>query len=65
MDIWDEVIAAYSEEIEKLKEQLGSGSAEDHSHYRQIVGSIYGIGWAKQNLKDIIKKRTYAEEDDD
>ena len=32
----------------------GSGSAEDHSHYRQMVGSIYGIEWAKQNLKDVI-----------
>ena len=65
MDIWDEVIAAYSEEVTNLKTQLGSGYTEDHSHYKQIVGSIYGIEWAKQNLKDIIKKRTYAEEDDD
>ena len=65
MDIWDEVVEAYSEEIMNLKNQLGSGSAEDHSHYRQLVGSIYSIEWAKQNLKDIIKKRTYAEEDDD
>ena len=56
MDIWDEVVEAYSEEIMNLKNQLGSGSAEDHSHYRQMVGSIYGIEWAKQNLKDIIKK---------
>tara|TARA_R100001244_G_scaffold2306_2_gene3784 strand:- start:2465 stop:2662 length:198 start_codon:yes stop_codon:yes gene_type:complete len=64
MDIWDEVVVAYGEEIQILKNQLGSGSAEDHAHYKQIVGSIYGIEWARQNLKDIIKKRTYAEEDD-
>ena len=65
MDIWDEIIQAYNEEKQKLKDELGSGLAEDYPHYRQLVGSIYGIEWSQQKLKDIIKKRTYAEEDDD
>ena len=65
MDIWDEVVKAYSDEIQKLKNELGSGLAEDHEHYRQIVGSIYGIEWARQKLNDIIKKRTYNDGDDE
>jgi|TARA_R110001583_G_scaffold5956_3_gene31444 hypothetical protein len=65
MDIWDEVVGVYNEEIQNLKNQLGSGSVEDHFHYRQVVGSIHGIEWARHNLKDILKKRTYAEEDGD
>ena len=56
MELWDEVVKAYSDEIQKLKNELGSGLAEDHAHYRQIVGSIYGIEWSRQNLNDIIKK---------
>ena len=65
MEIWDEIVKAYSDEIQNLKNQLGSGSIEDHAHYKQIVGSIYGIEWARQNLNDIIKKRTYSEGDDE
>ena len=65
MDIWDEVVKTYSDEIQKLKNELGSGLAEDYSHYRQVVGSIYGIEWSRQRLNDIIKKRTYNDGDDE
>jgi len=56
MEIFDKVLKAYDEEVRNLKETLGHGSAEDYSHYRQLVGSIASIEWAKQTLKDILKQ---------
>ena len=64
MDIWDEVITSYNKEIETLKNSLASGSIEDYAHYRQLVGSIQGLTWARSNLTEIIKKRVYAEEEE-
>ena len=54
MDIWDEIVIEFNEELIKLKTTLGNGSAEDYSHYRQIVGSISGIEWARDNLTNIV-----------
>ena len=62
MDIWDEIIKELNGEIERLKVALGNGSAEDYPHYRQIVGSISGIDWARTNLTTIVKKRMYKED---
>jgi len=64
MDIWDEVVKELGNEIQHLRITLGSGSAEDYAHYRQIVGSIQGLDWARTNINDIIKKRTYGENED-
>jgi hypothetical protein len=64
MEIWDEVIIEFNKEIEKLRVLLGDGNAEDYSHYRQLVGSIQGLEWARTNLTDIIKKRTYADDEE-
>ena len=63
MEIWDEVIVELTTEMDKLRLMLGNGNAEDYSHYRQIVGSLQGLEWARTNLTDIIKKRTYGDED--
>ena len=63
MEVWDEVIKEFNLEINNLRISLGNGSAEDYSHYRQIVGSITSLEWARNNLTDIIKKRTYGDED--
>ena len=62
MDIWDEIVQEFSAEIDRLKESLGNGSAEDYSHYRQLVGSISGLEWGRTNLTEIVKKRMYSEE---
>tara|TARA_R100001126_G_C4834936_1_gene153821 strand:+ start:371 stop:556 length:186 start_codon:yes stop_codon:yes gene_type:complete len=56
MEIFDKVLKAYDEELSQLKETLGNGSAEDYPHYRQLVGSIASIQWAKQTLKDVLKQ---------
>tara|TARA_R110002060_G_scaffold16664_2_gene23135 strand:- start:387 stop:581 length:195 start_codon:yes stop_codon:yes gene_type:complete len=64
MEIWDEVVKEYNNEINNLRLTLGNGSAEDYSHYRQIVGSITSLEWARDNLTDIVKKRIYMEDED-
>jgi len=63
-DIWDEVIVEYGEEMNRLRLSLGQGIAEDYPHYRQVVGSISGIEWARDNLRHILKTRMYKEDDD-
>jgi hypothetical protein len=55
-------VQGFNSEIERLKTSLGDGSAEDYAHYRQVVGSIQGLEWARNNLTDIIKKRMYEED---
>jgi len=64
MDIWDEIVKAYQDEIQNLKNMLGEGSVDDHQHYRQVVGSIHGIEWSKEKLRDIINKVNKANEED-
>ena len=56
MELFDIVLKTYAEELSQLKETLGNGSAEDYPHYRQLVGSIASIQWAKQTLKDVLKQ---------
>ena len=64
MEIWDEVVQEFNEEIQKLRITLASGNAEDYAHYRQLVVSIQGLAWGRSNLTEIIKKRTYAEDEE-
>ena len=64
MEVWDEVIQEFNEEIQKLRLTISGGAAEDYAHYRQLVGSIQGLEWGRSNLTEIIKKRTYAEDEE-
>jgi hypothetical protein len=64
MDIWDEIVQELNQEINQLRVTLGNGSAEDYPHYRQVVGSISGLEWARDNLTSIVKKRIYMEEEE-
>jgi|TARA_R110001606_G_scaffold203105_1_gene351237 hypothetical protein len=63
-DIWDEVIKEYNSELDKLRLSVSGGQADSFAHYRQMVGQIHGIEWARNNLTNIIKKNMYDEEDD-
>ena len=65
MELWDEVIQEFNEEIQRLRLSLGNGTADDYAHYRQLVGSIQGLEWARINLNDIVKKRIFSEEDEE
>ena len=64
MDIWDEVIKEYNNELDKLRLTVSSGQADSFANYRQLVGLIQGIEWSRNNLTNIIKKSMYDEEDD-
>jgi hypothetical protein len=64
MDIWDEVVSEYNNELTKLRNNVSDGQADNFAHYRQIVGNIYGIEWSRNKLTEIVKKRLYEEEDD-
>ena len=64
MDIWDEVVKEYNDELTKLRNGICNGQSDTFAHYRQMVGHIYGIEWARNNLTNIIKKSMYDEEDD-
>ncbi len=64
MDMWDEVVKEYDNELNKLRLTVSSGQAEDFAHYRQLVGLIQGIEWSRNQLKNIVNKRLYDEEDD-
>jgi len=55
-------VQEFNEEIERLKVSLSNGVAEDFAHYRQLVGSVQGLEWARTNLTEIIKKRMYKED---
>ncbi len=64
MDTRDEIGQELNQEINQLRVTLGNGSAEDYPHYRQVVGSISGLEWARDNLTSIVKKRIYMEEEE-
>ena len=52
----EELIKLYTEEIQRLKETIGTGQVEDFSHYKQVVGSIQGIEWSKQQILELHEK---------
>jgi len=63
MEIWDEVIKEYNEELNKLKNVTSSGNAETYAHYKQLVGHIQGIEWSREIFTTILKRRMYDEEE--
>jgi|TARA_Y100000034_G_C6819645_1_gene369005 hypothetical protein len=63
MEIWDEVVANYNDELSKLRNLLSDGNAETYAHYKQLVGHIRGIEWCRQTFTSIVKNRIYEEEE--
>ena len=63
MEIRDEVIKDYNEELIRLKNIVSGGNAESYSHYRQLVGHIQGIEWSREIFTTILKRRMYDEEE--
>ena len=63
MEIWDEVIKEYNNELNTLKNIIGGGKAESYSHYRELVGHIHGIEWSREIFTNVIKTRIYEEEE--
>jgi|TARA_R100001143_G_scaffold57314_1_gene54531 hypothetical protein len=63
MEIWDEVIKTYNDELNRLRNVISEGNAETYSHYKQLVGHIQGIEWARQTFTSVVKSRIYEEEE--
>jgi hypothetical protein len=64
MDVWDEVVKEYNDELNKLRLNVSGGQADSFAHYRQLVGLVQGIEWSRNKLTEVVKKRLYEEEDD-
>ena len=63
MDIFDEIIKRYADEIQNLKNTLADGNADSYVSYIQLVGTITGIEWARTQFIETLKQRNYTEED--
>ena len=63
MEIWDEVVKQYNNELVRLKNLVSEGGAERFSHYRELVGHVQGIEWSREIFTTILKKRMYDEEE--
>ena len=63
MEIWDEVIKHFNDELNRLRNVLSDGNAETYAHYKQLVGHILGIVWSRQTFTSIVKSRIYEEEE--
>ena len=63
MEIWDEVIKEYNNELLRLRSLVSDGGADSFSHYREIVGHIHGVQWSREIFTTILKKRMYDEEE--
>ena len=63
MEIWDEVIKNYNDELNRLRNILSDGNAETYAHYKQLVGHIQGIEWSREIFTTILKRRMYDEEE--
>lgn len=44
------------ERRDALAEQLVLGAAATHEQYRQLVGEIQGLDYARENLKALLRK---------
>ena len=59
---FEEAIKAFGDEIQNLNNILGDGGPESYDQYKQIVGTIRGIEWSRQQLVTIIKNINQEEE---
>lgn len=56
MNVLDIVSKQITEEVERLKDDLAIGSAEDHTHYKYMVGVIAGLWKAEIIISDLNKQ---------
>jgi|TARA_R100001132_G_C3186073_1_gene40264 hypothetical protein len=65
MELWDEIIQKYNQELETIVRSVAGGSADDFPTYKHMVGYCAGIEWSREALKDIFKKRMHSDNEDD
>jgi len=62
--LWEEIQHNLQKEIDILKNSLASGSASDYHSYMNTVGRISGLEWAKVEIKNLVNKVIYEEDEE-
>ena len=62
--LWEEIQHSLQKEIDMLKNSLASGGASDYHSYMNTVGRISGLEWAKVEIKNLVNKVIYEEDED-
>jgi hypothetical protein len=65
MELWDEVVQKYNQELETIVRAVAAGSADDFPTYKHMVGYCAGIEWSREALRDVLKKRMRSDNDGD
>jgi len=60
----NEIQSILKKEMEGLKNSLASGSASDYHSYMNTVGRISGLEWAKVEIKNLVNKVIYEEDEE-
>jgi len=62
--LWEEIDKHLQKEIDLLKNSLASGAASDYASYMNSVGRISGLEYAKSEVKNIVNKMIYEDEEE-
>jgi hypothetical protein len=62
--LWEEIDRHLQKEIDLLKNSLASGAASDYASYMNSVGRISGLEYARAEIKDIVNKMIYEDEEE-
>jgi hypothetical protein len=62
--LWEEIDKHLQKEIDLLKNSLASGAASDYASYMNSVGRISGLEYAKAEVKNIVNKMIYEDEEE-
>lgn len=60
----EEINKVIQKEIDLVKNSLASGSASDYHSYMNSVGRISGLEWAKAEVKNIVNKVMYEDDEE-
>jgi len=60
----EEIHRTLQKEIDVVKNSLASGGASDYHTYMNAVGRISGLEWAKAEVKNIVNKVMYEDEEE-
>ena len=63
MEISNEALHKFEEELNLLRINLANGQADSFANYKQLVGRIQGIEWSIEFIKSITKKIYEGEEE--
>jgi hypothetical protein len=62
--IYEEIYRTLAKEIESVKITLASGGASDYHSYTNLVGRIQGLEYALVEIKSIVNKTIYEDDEE-